>query len=111
VLGAQLVLSGVVIGGFAGAADQSDDGWVVCMHDPGTSGQTGSGNPQPAKSHDECPTCTFAQSAKLTPTLPAPPLLAVLDGRSERVVVRPVTADHTRHSPSPYSSRAPPPFA
>ena len=70
-LGAQLVLSGIVIGSVAGGVDQSDDAWVVCTHDPAD--QTGSGTPQPAKSHDECPACTFAQSAKLAPTLPAPP--------------------------------------
>ena len=107
-LGAQLVLSGVVVGGVAAAPDQADD-WVVCTHD--AADQTGSSKPQPAKSHDECPACTFAQTAKLAPTLPAPPVLAVLQGRSELMPVRPSVAGSARHSPSPYSSRAPPSFA
>lgn len=106
-LGVQLVLSGVVVGGFA-ATDQTG-GWVVCTHD--AADQTGSGKPQPAKSHDECPACTFAQTAKIAPPLPAPPVLAAVHGRSELMPVRPVAALSLRHSPSPYSSRAPPFFA
>lgn len=109
-LGAQLGLSGLLNGSIAAAPNQSD-GWVVCAHDPAASDQGGSGGPQPAKPHDECPACTCAQSVKLTPTLPAPPLLAILHGRSELMRVRPVAAVPLRHSPPPYSSRAPPFFA
>jgi len=105
-LGAQLGLSGLLIGAVAIASDQTD-GWVVCAHNPAD----GSSKPEPAKSHDECPACTCAQSVKLAPTLPEPPVLAVLQGRSERMPVLPVTAGFFRHSPSPYSSRAPPSFA
>ncbi len=106
-LGAQLALSGLLIGGLAGAADEAD-GWIVCSHHAATADESGSGSPQAPKHHDECPACTCAQSAKLTPTLPAPPLLAVLRGRSEIMPLRPVAAVSARHSPSPYSSRAPP---
>ena len=109
-LGAQLALSGLLNGSIAAAAGQSG-GWVVCAHDPAAPDQGGSGGPQPANSHDECPACTCAQSAKLIPTLPAPPLLAILDGRSERMWVRTLAAVSLRHSPSPYASRAPPFFA
>jgi hypothetical protein len=105
-LAAQLVLSGAVIGGLAAATDQADD-WVVCTHD--AADQTGSSKPQPAKSHD-CLACIFAQTAKLAPTLPAPPVLQVLQGRAELMLVRPSVASSARHSPSPYSSRAPPSF-
>lgn len=108
-LGAQLVLSGLFNGPIAVAVDQND-GWVVCAHDPAAPDPGGSGGPQPAKSHDECPACTCAQSVKLTPTLPAAPLLAILHGRSELVRVRPVAAVSFRHSASPYASRAPPFF-
>jgi hypothetical protein len=104
-LGAQLGLSGLLIGVFAAAADQAD-GWVICAHD-----HSGSSKPEPAKSHDECPACTCAQSVKLIPTLPEPPLLAILHGRSELIPVRPVEPVSARHCPSPYSSRAPPSFA
>jgi hypothetical protein len=110
-LAAQLVLSGIVVGCFVGAADQSDDAWIVCTHDAGAADQTGPGKPQPAKSHNECPAWTCAQTFKLTPPLPAPPLLAVLQGRSELMPMRPVAAAPARHSPSPYASRAPPSFA
>jgi hypothetical protein len=104
-LGAQLGLSGLLIGVFAVASDQAD-GWVICAHDAG-----GSSKPEPAKSHDECPACTFAQSVKLIPTLPESPVLAVLQGRSERMPVLALDAGFARQSPSPYSSRAPPSFA
>jgi len=106
-LGAQLGLSGLLIGVFAAASDQAD-GWVICAHD---SGAGGSSKPEPAKSHDECPACTCAQSVKLIPTLPEPPVLAVLQGRSERMPVLALDAGFARQSPSPYSSRAPPSFA
>jgi hypothetical protein len=109
-LGAQLVLSGLLNGSIAAAVDQSD-GWVVCAHDPAAPDQGGSGGPQPAKSHDECPVCTFAQTAKLAPPLPAPPMLAAPHGRSELMPVRPAVVGLARHSPSPYLSRAPPFFA
>jgi hypothetical protein len=110
-LAAQLLLSGIVVGRFVGAADPSDDAWIICTHETGATDQTGPGKPQPAKSHNECPACTCAQSFKLIPPLPAPPLLAVLHGRSELMPMRPVAAAPTRHSPSPYASRAPPSFA
>ncbi|MBO0712482.1 MAG: hypothetical protein J2P47_14520 [Acetobacteraceae bacterium] len=107
-LGVQLVVSGVVIRGIGVAADQTN-GWVVCTHD--AADQTGSGKPPPAKSQDECPACTFAQTAKLAPPLPAAPVLAALHGRSELMPVRPAVLGLARHSPPPYSSRAPPFFA
>jgi len=106
-LGAQLGLSGLLIGAFAAASDQAD-GWVICAHDPGAGG---SSKPEPAKSHDECPACTSAQFVKLIPTLPEPPVFAVLQGRSERMPVQSVAPRFVRQSSSPYASRAPPSFA
>jgi hypothetical protein len=104
-LGAQLLVSGLLLGGMVQAAGDVDLG-VICSHD----GQTdpASGVPDPHKSHHLCPACTCAPSHQLASPLPQAPLLAVLRGRSEPMPVRSAAAGADRHLHSPYASRAPP---
>jgi hypothetical protein len=103
-LGAQLLVSGLLMGSMVQAADA--DLAVICTHD----GQSdpASGAPDPHKAHHLCPVCTCAQFHQLGSPLPQAPLLAVLRGRSEPLPVRVAAtgADHRLHSP--YASRAPP---
>ena len=108
-VGAQLVLSGLILGAQAGAGEQLELS-AICAHDAGAADRT-PGHPAPAKSHDLCPACTCVQSGKLVSTLPASPLLEVLRGRSERMPARHVAAGAEHRLPSPYASRAPPSFA
>ena len=104
-LGAQLLVSGLLIGGMVQAAPDADLA-VICTHD--AQGDPASGVPDPHKSHHLCPACTCAQFHPLASPLPQAPLLAVLRGRSEPLPVRVAAAgvDHRLHSP--YASRAPP---
>ena len=106
-VGAQLILSGLILGAQAGAGEQLGLS-VICTHDAGATDRTPG---QPAKSHDPCPACTCVQSGKLVSTLPVSPLLEVLRGRSERMPTRRVAAGAEHRLPSPYAARAPPSFA
>ena len=106
-LAAQLLVSGLLAGSMVRAPGEASL-TVICTHD-GAIEQTGApGTPEPQKSHDLCQVCTCTQSAKLVSTLPMPPVLAILRGRSESVPVWSVASGAERHLHSPYASRAPP---
>jgi hypothetical protein len=107
VLGAQLLVSGLVVGSMVRAAGEADLA-VICTHVPAVDPGSAPDVPAPQKSHDACPACTCAQSSNLVPTLPAAPLLAVLRARSEPVPPRRVALATDHHLHSPYASRAPP---
>ena len=104
-LGAQLLVSGLLMGGAVHAAADADVA-VICTHD----GQSdpAPGTPDQQQNHDLCPACTCAQSQQLASPLPQAPLFAVLRGRSEPLPVRHVAANADHHAHSPYASRAPP---
>jgi hypothetical protein len=108
-IGVQLLLSGLMIGHVAVAADQSELG-VICSHDGGGNdpGVSDPGVPSGPPSHNPCPACACPQSASHFAAPPAPPSFAVLLPRSEalRVAAGHVPGEHHFHSP--YASRAPP---
>ena len=103
-IGVQLLLSGLMIGHVAMAAEQSELS-VICSHDPGA---TDPGLPSGPPSHGQCPACACPQWAKLIVAPPAAPSHAVVLPRSEplRVAASQVPDEHYFHSP--YASRAPP---
>jgi hypothetical protein len=103
-IGIQLLLSGLMIGHVAVAADQSEFA-VICSHDPGASDP---GLPSGPPSHGQCPACACPQWAKLLMAPPASPSFALALPRSEllRVTAGQVPDEHYFHSP--YASRAPP---
>jgi hypothetical protein len=103
-IGVQLLLSGLMIGHVAVAADQSELG-VICSHDPGASDP---GTPSNTDPHGQCPACACPQSAKLLAAPPAASGFTVVLPRSEalRVAAGHVPGEHHFHSP--YASRAPP---
>jgi len=103
-IGVQLLLSGLMIGHGAVAADRSALS-VICSHDAGAGDPGLPSDPDP---HGQCPACACPQSAKLLVAPPAPPSFAVVLPRSEalRVAAGHVPGDHHFHSP--YASRAPP---
>src|SRR6202521_2334165 len=70
-VGVQLLLSGLMIGHVAVAADQSELG-VICSHDPGASDPGVPSGPDP---HGQCPACACPQSAKLFAAPPGSPRL------------------------------------
>jgi hypothetical protein len=104
-LGAQLLVSGLLMGGAVHASADVDVA-IICTHD----GQSdpASGTPDPQQNHDLCLACTCAQSQQLASPLPQTPLFAVLRGRSEPLPTRRATVDAGRHVHAPYASRAPP---
>ncbi len=109
-VGAQLVLSGLVLGAQTLPGAQLELS-VICVHDAATGDPTAPGHPAPAKSHEFCPACACAHSSKLVLAPPASPRLGVLHGRSEAMPVRWIAARSEHRLPSPYASRAPPCFA
>jgi hypothetical protein len=104
-LGAQLLVSGLLMGSTVHAAGDADVA-IICTHD----GQNdpASGTPDQQQNHDLCPACTCAQSQQLASPLPQTPMFAVLRGRSAPLPVRHAAADADHHIHSPYASRAPP---
>jgi hypothetical protein len=109
-IGAQLLLSGLLVGHIALASDQAEFS-VICSHDPaGAAGgvDNGTGAPSGPQSHDQCPACACPQAAQLFAPPPASPRFTVLRPRSQRLVsyAGHVVAALDVHSP--YASRAPP---
>jgi hypothetical protein len=103
-VGVQLLLSGLMIGHGALAADQSELS-VICSH---ASGAGDPGTPSDTDPHGQCPACACPESAKLLAAPPAAPGFAVVLPRSEplRLTASVVPGEHDSHSP--YASRAPP---
>jgi hypothetical protein len=103
-IGVQLLLSGLMIGHVAAAADQSELS-AICSHDPGASDP---GLPSGPPSHGQCPACACPQWAKLLVAPPASPSFAVILPRSEPLQVAASQVPDERYFHSPYASRAPP---
>lgn len=102
-VGAQLLLSGWLIGQIA-AADPSELS-VICTHNAGGSHD---GGPSDQTSQGQCPACACPFSANLLAPPPEPPSFTVLRPRSQVLRARAdfVALEHKFHSP--YASRAPP---
>ena len=103
-VGVQLLLSGLMIGHVAVAADQSELS-VICSHDPGASDPGVPAAPDP---HGQCPACACPQSAQLLAAPPAAAGFTVVLPRSEILRVTAADAPSEHHFHSPYASRAPP---
>jgi hypothetical protein len=108
-IGIQLLLSGLLIGRLAAAA-QSSELSVICSHDSAPTGdESGDRTGGPSQpQHNQCPACACPQAASLLASAPDSPSFAVLRARTQVVQVYsgPVRADLDFHSP--YASRAPP---
>jgi len=105
-IGAQLLLSGWLIGQVAAAATDQTDFLIVCAHDASATRDGGTA-PSP-KSHDQCPACACPQSAKLFAPPPAWPNIVVLRPRSQPMQASTSHVPSRHHDHSPYASRAPP---
>jgi hypothetical protein len=103
-VGVQLLLSGLMIGHGAAAADQPALS-VICSH---TSGAGDPGVPAGPDPHGQCSACACPQSAKLFAAPPAAPSFTVVLPRSEVLRVAAAHAPGEHHFYSPYASRAPP---
>jgi hypothetical protein len=103
-VGVQLLLSGLMIGHVAVAADQSALS-AICSHASGAGEPGAPAGPDP---HGQCPACACPQSAKLLAAPPAASGFTVVLARSEalRVAAGHIPGEH--HCHSPYASRAPP---
>jgi hypothetical protein len=104
-VGVQLLLSGVLIGHLAWAADRAD-ATVICAHDQVVD-DAGGGTPARG-SHDLCPACACPQSAPALLALAPSPGIALPLPRSEVLALRPGIARADLNFRSPYASRAPP---
>ena len=104
----QILLSGLLIGRVAVAADQPELS-VICSHDPGAGARDdGTVPPATPQSHDQCPACACPQVAKFFAAPPVSPSLMVLRPRSERLEVLAGYGPAELDFYPPYASRAPP---
>jgi hypothetical protein len=104
----QILLSGLLIGRIAVAADQPDLS-VICAHDAAAGAQDdGTAPPSMPPSHDQCPACACPQVAQFFATPPVAPGLTLLPPRSQRLEVHAGYLSVALDFYPPYASRAPP---